>query len=151
MRLKQDEAVSEILGTALLISIAILFFSFLVIIVFSYPMTPAAPYVNLVGSIDSETGDIVIEHFGGDILPGDTKIFVSIEDELNEINIGTIFKETTHYNNWNVINSNRDGYWNFGEIVTYSDNIDSSMRVSVTVIDDESNSVVIGTIVGVIV
>ena len=146
MRLKQDEAVSEILGTALLISIAILFFSFLVIIVFSYPMTPSAPYVNIVGSIDSETGDITIEHFGGDILAGDTKIFVTIEDELNEINIGTIFKETTQYNNWRVINSNRDGYWNFGEIVTYSDNINPSMRVSVTVIDDESNSVVMNVV-----
>jgi FlaG/FlaF family flagellin (archaellin) len=139
---KQDDGVSEILGTALLIGIAILFFSILVIIVFSYPQSPAAPFVNIIGSIDAENDLIILEHFGGDFLDEQTQIFITINDQVHDVSVQSIFNTDETLDKWKVFNSNYDGVWNFGEIVTYSAAVTAGMGVSVAVVDDYSDQVV---------
>jgi hypothetical protein len=139
---KQDDGVSEILGTVLLIGIAISFFSMLVIIVFSYPQSPAAPFVNIIGSIDSDDDLIILEHFGGDFLDKEIQIFITINDQVHDVSVRSIFNHDVILNNWTVFNSNFDGVWNFGEIVTYSAIVSAGMSVSVAVVDDFSDQVV---------
>jgi hypothetical protein len=139
---RNNDGVSEILGTALLIGIAILFFTILVTIVFSYPQSPAAPFVNIIGSINSDHDEIILEHFGGDFLDKETEIYVTINDQVFVVSVKSLFNQEETFQNWTVLNSNNDGVWNFGEIVTYSAQISIGSSVSISVVDDFSDQVV---------
>lgn len=143
---RSNDGVSEILGTALLIGIAILFFSVLVTVVFSYPQSPAAPFVNIIGSIDSNHNEIILEHFGGDFLDKETKIYVTINDQVYDVSVKSLFNQNSKFQNWSVLNSNNDGVWNFGEIVTYSAQISTGASVSVAVVDTFSEHVVMNAL-----
>ena len=66
-RQKKDGAISEVLGTLLLLGLAVGLFSVLYIIVFSYPFSPNPPSADLIGSIAEEgnTMTVTIENLGG--------------------------------------------------------------------------------------
>ena len=69
---KSKDAVSEILGTVLLLAMAVALFAVIYIIVFSITITTTPPIVNLVGSLDGE--NVIIEHHGGESLDNNVNI-----------------------------------------------------------------------------
>lgn len=127
-----NEAVSEVIGTVLLLGIAIALFALLHIIVFSYPFNPPPPSVSLIGTVDDE-GMIVLEHLGGDSLGLSTKIIITVGDTSASNTIGD--------GNY-LDDSNGNGEWNIGEKLVINPEMGASGTVEVTVVDVESNSIV---------
>jgi len=133
-----NEAVSEIVGTVLLLGMAVSMFSLLSFTVMSYPFNPSPPSVNLVAcmqGINNVTGEtnVTIGHYGGESLDiSTTKVMVSIQGISNDVNI-------TRYLN----DSNKNALWDIGEKLSYhiSENV-VGKRVEVTVVDTKSNSII---------
>ena len=96
--LEDGYAVSEVVGTALLVLIAVITFSVIFTYVFPLPIPPPEPNIKLMGYVNND-GAAVIEHMGGESLK-DYKIVVS---ELN----GTLVDTTTYSDNENP--------WTIGE------------------------------------
>ncbi|RLF41031.1 MAG: hypothetical protein DRN21_01035, partial [Thermoplasmata archaeon] len=139
------KGVSEIVGTVLLLAIAVTAFSVLAIYVYSNtsPST-APPDLNLAGYLNEEQ-HIIIEHKGGD------------DATLEEVRL-TIWKgevdSATFYFNANgelvgdhgTFSGDDDGYWNLGEYIDINataifGNI-THWQISAVVIDDASNSII---------
>jgi len=123
------DAVSEILGTVLLLAMAVALFAVLYIIVFSITVTTTPPIVNLVGSIDGD--NVIIEHHGGESLDSDVNIIVTIGGVRNTINVSS-----------NLSDSNGNGKWDTGERIVYSNGSISGVQVDANVVDDTSNSLI---------
>ena len=135
---RTNNAVTEVLGTAMLLGMAVVLFSALQIIVFAYPFEPSAPSVNLVGTMDGD--NVTIEHHGGESLSLDTELLLTI--------CGTNEPIITAGNYLDSNTSNGDQLWNIGEKVSYTPSVAvTGCHVEVTVVDVETNSVVMrGTI-----
>jgi len=134
---RTNNAVTEVLGTAMLLGMAVVLFSALQIIVFAYPFEPSAPSVNLVGTMDGD--NVTIEHHGGESLSLDTELLLTICGNESIITAGNYLDSNT---------SNGDQLWNIGEKVSYTPSVAvTGCRVEVTVVDVETNSIVMrGTI-----
>ena len=135
---RTNNAVTEVLGTAMLLGMAVVLFSALQIIVFAYPFEPSAPSVNLVGTMDGD--NVTIEHHGGESLSLDTELLLTI--------CGTNEPIITAGNYLDSNTSNGDQLWNIGEKVSYGPSVVvTGCHVEVTVVDVETNSIVMrGTI-----
>ena len=131
---RANSAVSEVIGTAILLGMAIALFSVVQVIALDYPFNSPSPSVQLVGTIDENT--ILIKHQGGESLSLDTKIMFTIDGEPEPIQIASDILD--------INTSNGDEFWNIGEKVSYTfDNFDNIYRqVEATVIDIESNSII---------
>ena len=129
---KSNEAVSEILGTALLLGIAVSLFSLLSIIVLSYPFTPSPPSVNLVGYMDGT--NVTLEHYGGESLDITNKVIVGIQETYTEINITDFLDD-----------ANNNGLWDLGEQLICDVNA-TVEQIEVTVVDIRSNSIIMSGI-----
>ena len=132
---KANEGVSEIISTVLLLGMAISFFSLLCITVLSYPSSSHSPSANLVGMIGGGEGDhLMIEHRGGEALSLDTKVIITIKNEMS-------IPETVR----DGIDSdaNKDNFWGIGEWYISPDlgNL-TDKQIEITVIDVESNSII---------
>jgi len=136
---KAKQAVSDILGTILLLGITVSIFSVLSAVVLTYPFEPSNPSINLIGYVDGN--EIIIEHCGGEKIRLDTKIILTINDSM-------VFMSTAE-ENLTATSSNGDNYWNLGEIVLINttkapiNEIILNAKVDVTVVDITSNSVVL--------
>ena len=134
---KAKEAVSDVLGTILLLGITISLFSVLSVVVLSYPFDPSPPSVDLIGYIDQN--EIIIEHRGGEKLSLDTPIKIIIN---NSMTFSTTAGE-------NLTSSNGDNYWNIGELVEINaklppiNEIILDASVYVTVVDIASDSIIL--------
>jgi len=71
-----NNMVAEIIGTVLLLGIAVAIFSTLYVVVFAYPFPTSSPNVILIGTI--EGSNIIIEHPSGEALSLDTEIPITI-------------------------------------------------------------------------
>ena len=71
-KIRQNKAVSEILGTVLLLGLVVASFSVIYYKVYSIPPPSYPPNVTIIGYI--EGNNLVFEHQKGDSLPLDTKI-----------------------------------------------------------------------------
>jgi len=147
MKKRNNFGVSDVVGTILLLGITVSLFSVLSLVVLSYPFQPSTPYVNIIGFVDTENNNITLEHRGGEKLPLDTKIIVTINNtDVYRMNVSDNFLLSNK--------SKEDGFWGIGEnvIITPSHNLVSDLNltvsvVDVTVVDSKSNSVVMmGTI-----
>jgi len=78
---KANKAVSNIVGTVLLLGMAIALFSIVQIIALSLPYNPNPPSVRLVGNIEGNV--IYIAHHGGESLSLDTKIIFTIDNDVS--------------------------------------------------------------------
>ena len=135
---KDDKAVSEIVGTVLLLAIAICIFSLLSAIVLSYPISSNSPSANLVGTIvNTNEGEysLLIEHRGGTPLRLDTKVLLTFSNGTSKsIRVGekqyldTIARE--------------DNLWGIGECFIYSDSNLKNQNVTISIVDVESNSMI---------
>ena len=140
-RIKQsNSAVSEVLGTVLLLGIAVSLFSVVGIIVLSYPFQPLTPSANIIGFVDGD--NIILEHRGGENLGLDTKIIVTINNSdsyILMVNDRYILGNESKNNN----------VWNIGENIIINatkdlPNIDLfGSKVDVAVVDTKTNSVIL--------
>jgi len=129
---KTDEAVSEIVGTILLLGITVSLFSVICGIVLSYPFSPSSPSTNLVGMVEGEY--LLIEHRGGKALDLGTKVSLTIGDNMSEIiTVGA------YLNN----ESKEDNQWGIGEWFVYQDSDITGKKVGIAVVDVESDSVIL--------
>ncbi|MDD5777993.1 MAG: NosD domain-containing protein [Candidatus Thermoplasmatota archaeon] len=139
-KFKGREGVSEVLGTVLLLGVAVIIFSSLIIYVLSSTdVSPSAPDVHFVGSIDASQY-VVVEHRGGESIPiEDLNVILWKGDEEREPFESTkligIFYDTNTNGRWDIgdyIKINCTQY--FGQI--------SRWQISIAIIDKPSNSVV---------
>lgn len=144
---KANEGVSEILSTVLLLGMAISFFSLLCITVLSYPSSSHSPSANLVGMIEMkgveeeyiEKGYVLIEHRGGEALSLDTKVIITIN---NEITITKTVKDGLDGK------AKGDNLWGIGEWFVYEiyedvKDVDiEAKQLTITVVDVGSNSII---------
>lgn len=137
---KADEAVSDLVGTVLLLGMAVLFFSILSAVVLSYPISSSSPSTNLVGTIEGEY--LLIEHRGGEPLSLETKVILFMDNGTSKsILIGD--------ENYLDDEAKKDNLWGIGEWFIYQDEDIMNEQVMITVVDAESSSVILrGTLQG---
>lgn len=129
---RADEAVSEIVGTILLLGITVSLFSAICGIVLSYPFSPSSPSTNLVGMVEEDY--LLIEHRGGKALDLGTKVSLTIGDNMSEI----IIVEACLNNE-----SKEDNRWGIGEWFVYQNSNMTGEKVGIAVVDIESDSVIL--------
>jgi len=137
---RQNSAVSEVLGTILLLVISVSLFSVVYASFAFVQVTPDAPFVNIIGTI--EDNKLILEHRGGERLDLTTEIIldykngtrdkISIEDYLSQQ-----YKD--------------DGKWNIGERFIYplinSTNFNRFDPLDLMIIHKNSNSIIMsGTV-----
>ena len=127
---RRNNAVTEMVGTMLLLVISVAIFSVLYLSIVTVSPNPAQPSVNLICTLDNE--NITFEHRGGETLDLETVITVTIDDVNNKFIVD------------NYINNDfkQDGKWNVGERVIYPTGDVTNLKVSVSVVDKLSNSVI---------
>jgi len=136
-RLKDsNDMVTEIIGTVLLLGIAVAVFSTLYVIVFAYPFPTSSPNVTLIGTI--EGSNIIIEHHSGEALSLDTEILIGGSDDANSFFVRDFLDDE----------SKSDEVWNIGERIVYPFEYNiSCTQVEIMTVDTESNSLIlIGTL-----
>lgn len=138
---RANNAVTEVVGTAILLGIAIALFSVVQTVALTFPFNPSTPSAQLVGTIDENT--ILIEHHGGESLSLDTKIIFSIDGEPEVVQKASDILD--------INTSDGDNLWSIGEKVSYTPAFSlAGLQVGVTVIDVESNSIIMkGTLRGI--
>ena len=127
---RRNIAVTEMVGTLLLLTISVAIFSVLYLSILTVSPSPAQPYVDLICTLDND--NITLEHRGGNPLDLDTVITVTIND-VNEK-----FIVDNYINN----DYKENGEWNVGEKVSYPTGDVTDLKVSVSVVDKSSNSVI---------
>ncbi|MFO8078029.1 MAG: LamG-like jellyroll fold domain-containing protein [Thermoplasmatota archaeon] len=131
-KLKND-GVSEIIGTVVLLAVAVASFSVLYVTLSATLVSEESPQVNVIGYIEGDS--IVLEHQGGDTLKDNTKIDFTIGGRSQS------FSLTSSNDNFTFYDSNNNGEWDVGEKVTYSSpGSFSGLAVDTSVIDTSSNS-----------
>ncbi|UCF49072.1 MAG: type IV pilin [Thermoplasmatales archaeon] len=127
---KNYSAVSEVLGTVLILVISVIILSAVYVAVFSIPSSNNSPVLNVVGMTANDE-DIIISHQGGDDL------------SLNSILILTIGGQEIKYVIEDLLDAEsiEDGFWNIGEEIIINYDI-RDLQVEVKIIDAETNSVV---------
>ena len=129
---RTDDAVSEIVGTILLLGITISLFSVICGVVLSYPFSPSSPSTNLVGMVEGEY--LLIEHRGGKTLELETKVSLTIGDNMSEIITVRDYLNTE---------SKADNLWGIGEWFVYQNSNITGKKVGIAVVDLESDSVIL--------
>ncbi len=131
---KNDEAVTELMGTMFLLAIAVCVISVIMITVLSSFTDNEEVQVDLLGKI--EGNNVILEHQGGDNLGLDTEVYLGIGGREEEFIAGDYLDES----------STSDGYWNIGEQVIYPsslfDDIEDLM-VDAKVIDAKTKSLIL--------
>lgn len=143
-KLREDEAVSEIIGTILMLAIAVIIFSSLIVYVFSSANPSASPPdVNMVGYM-GESYNSVVEHRGGDSIPIDNlKVIIWKGEEESMAFEGTSLQSIFH-------DTNDNSRWDVGDYISINcTSIFGSVthwQISVAIIDKPSNSIIMSGI-----
>jgi flagellin-like protein len=129
---RNKKGVSEIVGTILLLGMAIALFVIVHIVALDViPYTPNAPSVRISGELQG--GDIYLQHNGGDSLPLNTKII------FTDIDGDTILNDIVSNNN-GISNDDGDSLWNIGETLRFNDL--GTNIVNMILIDVETNAII---------
>jgi flagellin-like protein len=132
-RKRANNAVSEIVGTSILLAMAIALFSIVQIMAVSFPFNPHPPSARLVGYVDGEW--VFIPHHGGEPLDSDTRIIIIVDGISNESNIETVEPLSN--------NSDKDSLWEIGEILGFKNTSHlSGLNVKVIIADTLSNEII---------
>jgi len=134
MRIKRTHrAVSEIIGTIILLGISVSLFSVIYIFVLDVPYSPPTPSVNIICQIDD--GNITLSHYGGKALNFDSQIVLIVDGQP----IASITAGDYLYND-----SNGDGLWSAGEkvVFSYESLVSGGEQIEVNILDIGSNSLV---------
>jgi len=140
--MRKNKAITEIIGTVVLLGMAIALFSIVQSFAFFLPDNPTTPSAQLVGTIyhDSSGQDyILIQHHRGESLTLDSEIIFSIDGTDVKKPAGSI----------TMLSSNGNDKWDIGETIKYDPNPDFSITVftdqdvEVLVIDPRSKSIIL--------
>jgi len=131
MKLKRmDNAITQIMGTTLLLLIALACLSMVYTYVLSYPLPESTVYTEIIGSI--EENNITLLHCGGDSLDLDTKIIIH-KGNSTEFNTVGNYLDSKAKNN---------GFWNIGERLFYPIGDVTGVKVEVSIVYRESDSII---------
>ncbi len=138
-RIKGREGVSEIIGTVLLLAIAVIIFSSLIVYVLSMDSSPSAPSVHMVGSMDDNTM-ATVENRGGDSIPlEELRVVIKKGDNQSHTLEGSALSAVFH-------DSNDNGRWDVGDYIeldcTSMFGEVARWQISVAIIDKPSNSII---------
>lgn len=97
---KNNSCVSEVLGTILLLGIAVAIFSVLYIIVLSEPLETEEAYPTTVTFIEGD--NIIVEHRGGKELGVDNTFNFEFGDESYLFNVGDLLQDLNSDYKWNI-------------------------------------------------
>jgi hypothetical protein len=131
----QDKAVSEILGTLILITISVSLFSAITLIILNPWINfsdNSLPNVSLVAGIQDDK--VILEHRGGIPLNTQTKITITIAGVEDTFNVN-------EFNYWN--DENGDGTWSIGERVIYPGGSLQGKLVTCVIVDVEKNCIIL--------
>jgi hypothetical protein len=130
---RNDGAVTEILGTMLLLIIALIIFSTVYFSVLSMPQKSMPPNANIAFSFDAT--NITLSHLSGLALDPNSIISISIDDT-------TYSRKISEFTSWD---ENDDNTWGFGETLTFNPSESEllSKNITVSIIDEHSNSLVL--------
>lgn len=130
-----NEAVSELIGTVLLLGMAVAIFSIIYLGVLSTSIDTEEPNPIIVANI--EGSNIILEHRGGEQLSLDTKVTFTIQNETVLKSVGEL-----------LIDTNKDAHWNIGERLSYPFNYSNfPLEADIISIDVEGNKIILlGTI-----
>ncbi len=133
---RTKKAVSEVISVVLLLGITISLFAFLNYIVFSFSFGESAPSVSLIGSVDTANNATIIEHYNGDSLRPSTNVIITIGSFTYQRAAGELLQDT-----------NNDNLWNIGEKIQFkSMAITPTTYVQVTVVDPETNTIILASV-----
>lgn len=139
-KLKRDTfAVSEVMGTILLLGISVSLFSVIYVSFFAVDVEPSAPTVDLIGTL--EDNHLILEHRGGEDLDLDTRILI----RYNETDPQSVYINASDLDYINSSDKN-DNKWNIGEQLKLNlsklQNYKDFDKVDIVVVDSSSNSAV---------
>jgi hypothetical protein len=130
---KNNDAVSELIGSVLLLLIAVIVFVVIQANILSYPTPVQEPFVTIIGEIQGK--NITLLHRGGEPLSLKTRVSFKIDENITNIIIGE--------NNYLDSRFKEDGEWNIGERLIFNQESElNDIKVRVTVVDVNSNTVV---------
>ena len=130
---RANNAISEIIGTMLMLGISVSLFSVVYISVLTVPYSPPTPSANIIYQIDD--GNIILSHYGGKALNLDTEIVMRVDGQpVDSISAGDYL-----YNDFNG-----DGLWSVGEkvVFSYESFVSGGEQIEVNILDIGSNSLV---------
>lgn len=131
---KNDSAVTEILGTMLLLVIALIIFSTVYFSVLSMPQKTPTPNANVAFSFNSE--NITISHLSGSSIDPESTLSIIIDNT-------EISKKINEFQSWD---DNNDNVWGFGEKLVYNNTGVTNLlskNITVSLVDTHSNSLVL--------
>ena len=130
---KNNDAVSELIGSVLLLLIAVTVFVVIQANILSYPTPVQEPFVTIIGEIQGK--NITLLHRGGEPLSLKTRVSFKIDENITNIIIGE--------NNYLDSKFKVDGEWNIGERLIFNQESElNDIKVRVTVVDVYTNTVV---------
>ena len=131
--MKMDEdAVSEIVGVLLMLSISIGIFSVVYYSILSAEPVPKPSPLDVIATIKNE--NLTIIHMGGNPIGVDTKLIVAI-------NNSTIVEDTI--DNYLNTTEKQDHQWNIGETIVYPVGNVSGKQVDVKLAEPKSNTLIL--------
>jgi hypothetical protein len=125
-----NSAVSEILGSMLILSITVAIFASIYVTVLSERPEIETPIVTIKGSLIDDS--ILLTHYGGESLSLDTKIKIKIANSSENITVGDYLEEPYKI----------DGKWNIGEPVTCQISNYTGKQVEVIIVDVNSKGII---------
>ena len=125
-----NSAVSEILGSMLILSITVAIFASIYVTVLSERPEIETPIVTIKGSLIDDS--ILLTHYGGESLSLDTKIKIKIANSSENITVGDYLEEPYKI----------DGKWNIGEPVTCQISNYTGKQVEVIIVDVYSKGII---------
>jgi hypothetical protein len=133
---QNQKAVSEIIGTMLLLGTAVVLFSVVYFSILSAPAPTQPPAFNVMAKLQGQTDNatIVVSHMGGDPVDINSRFFIEVAGERKPEQI---------LKNYIVENNEDEDLWNFGEQIRYHVGNVSGMQVDMGVTDIHSESLVL--------
>lgn len=129
------KAVSEALGTILLLAISIVLVSVVAVWLNSIPQEEERPQVKFVATYDSDADEVTITHRGGEVLAEKDVRLQFIRNSVTQPRL-------------TMADGGLDSNWNIGEKWTYPDlNLGSNEELEVMVLDIRTNTVLLDQVV----
>jgi hypothetical protein len=141
--IKNKKAVSEIVGTMLLLGFAIAMFVGVQLMALNFPFNEPDPTVRLSATIDDDT--VIVVHLGGESLSPNTEIVYYVEG--NSITKTASEMLAVGDTSWNIGEKLSYNLTGSGDFLTLSDLTGKEVRI--TVIDVATNSLIMqGAVIG---
>jgi hypothetical protein len=128
---RENVGVSEVVGTVLLLGMAVTLFTIVYVSVLTTSPPPLTPQVNAIGRAEGDT--IFLDHYGGEPMELDDTVLWTIGGTPLSLTIGDLLSDE----------AKADGYWNFGERLTYPAGNITDLEVEAQIIDEDSNAIAV--------